>query len=118
MYLYWFASCQHNGLRFLLVNRLPLNESKYNKRITFQKSFVNPLNPVMIKIKGDAILSQISNLLGEHTPSNAVVGRYGGEEFMLLIPETNVSYVERLAEDIRLSCATVAFLSVMKSTSM
>lgn len=118
MYLYWFASCQHNGLRFLLVNRLPLNESKYNKRITFQKSFVNLLNPVMIKIKGDAILSQISNLLREHTPSNAVVGRYGGEEFMLLIPETNVSYVERLAEDIRLSCATVAFLSVMKSTSM
>ncbi|MGN7854355.1 GGDEF domain-containing protein [Exiguobacterium sp. 22311] len=60
--------------------------------------------------QGDAILSQISNLLGEHTPHNGVVGRYGGEEFMLLIPETNVSYVEQLAEDIRFSCATTRFL--------
>ena len=60
--------------------------------------------------QGDAILSQISNLLGEHTPHNGVVGRYGGEEFMLLIPETNVSYVEQLAEDIRASCATTRFI--------
>ena len=59
--------------------------------------------------QGDAILSQISDLLGEHTPQNGVVGRYGGEEFMLLLPETNVSYTIQLAEDIRASCASTRF---------
>ena len=59
--------------------------------------------------QGDKILSQISDLLGEHTPHNGIVGRYGGEEFMLLIPETHISYTDQLAEDIRVSCASTRF---------
>lgn len=56
--------------------------------------------------QGDRILSQISEFLEYYTPVNGMVGRYGGEEFMILIPETNAQYIDKLAEGIRESCAS------------
>ncbi len=38
---------------------------------------------------GDFVLKQISNLMVELVRKQDVVGRYGGEEFVLLLPQTN-----------------------------
>ncbi len=59
--------------------------------------------------QGDKVLSQISELLDYYTPRNGMVGRYGGEEFMILLPETNAQYIEKLAENIRESSASKVF---------
>jgi len=56
--------------------------------------------------QGDKILSQISELLDYYTPQNGIVGRYGGEEFMILLPETDAQYIDKLAEIVRESSAS------------
>lgn len=55
--------------------------------------------------QGDKALAQISQLLHDYTPQNGVIGRYGGEEFMILLPEVNAQYIDHLAENIRESSA-------------
>ena len=58
---------------------------------------------------GDKVLISLAHVLGEHTRNVDVPGRYGGEEFMILLPETDLQKALEVAERIRL--ATVSDLS-------
>ena len=51
--------------------------------------------------KGDEILSKIGELLNRSVRSSDYVGRYGGEEFIILLPETDASSAYKVAEKIR-----------------
>lgn len=55
---------------------------------------------------GDEVLKQVADILREHTRKSDIVGRYGGEEFVLLLPETNIAQARRLAEKLREMLAT------------
>lgn len=50
---------------------------------------------------GDAILRQVAELLTDRTRDSDMVGRYGGDEFLLVMPETNPSEAMALAENLR-----------------
>ncbi|MER2124739.1 MAG: GGDEF domain-containing protein [Exiguobacterium indicum] len=50
--------------------------------------------------RGDHILRQISSLLASYCPPTCVLGRFGGEEFMMLLPEHSLPETRRLAEQI------------------
>ena len=50
---------------------------------------------------GDAILRRVGTLLSEHTRAADVVGRYGGDEFLLVLPETSADEAGLLAEKLR-----------------
>ena len=50
---------------------------------------------------GDSILIQMARLLEEHTRATDVIGRYGGDEFLLLLPETTAAEASVLAENLR-----------------
>lgn len=51
---------------------------------------------------GDAVLVAIATALSEHfSPRGALVCRYGGEEFAVILPETNRTDAARVAEDFR-----------------
>ncbi|HKB28294.1 MAG TPA: diguanylate cyclase [Candidatus Limnocylindrales bacterium] len=50
---------------------------------------------------GDRILRRIADTLRENMRSIDVVGRYGGEEFLLVLPETDVDAAASLAEKLR-----------------
>jgi diguanylate cyclase (GGDEF)-like protein len=52
---------------------------------------------------GDYVLQEIARLLGERVRTTDSAGRWGGEEFMLLIPETESEGTALLAEKLRLS---------------
>ncbi len=39
---------------------------------------------------GDVVLTEIGSILGQSTRKPDVAGRYGGEEFVLVLPETNL----------------------------
>jgi diguanylate cyclase (GGDEF)-like protein/putative nucleotidyltransferase with HDIG domain len=50
---------------------------------------------------GDRVLIELANLLKKETYSGELVGRYGGEEFVILCPETDLQQAAKRAERIR-----------------
>ncbi len=55
---------------------------------------------------GDVVLKEIGRRLRASVRAVDYVGRYGGDEFMLILPETDADEVMRVAERIRLALAT------------
>ncbi len=50
---------------------------------------------------GDSVLSQVAAVLRGQVREGEVVARFGGEEFVVLLPETELAEAERIAEQIR-----------------
>lgn len=51
---------------------------------------------------GDKVIIAIANILLENTRKNDIVCRYGGEEYMILLPETDMTRCVEIAEKIRI----------------
>ena len=60
-----------------------------------------PINDTHGHNSGDAVLRQVANLVSDHIRSSDLLGRYGGEEFMLILPETGPEEAVALAEQLR-----------------
>ncbi|MCA6215048.1 GGDEF domain-containing protein [Ideonella sp. B7] len=58
---------------------------------------------------GDQVLSQLGQVLSSQVRACDLVGRWGGEEFLLLAPATLLEEARELAERIRQAVATTAF---------
>jgi diguanylate cyclase (GGDEF)-like protein len=58
---------------------------------------------------GDLTLQQIAGILREAVRGSDTVFRYGGEEFLVLLPETNLEGAVALAEKIRATAASRPF---------
>ncbi|NTV52298.1 MAG: diguanylate cyclase [Candidatus Firestonebacteria bacterium] len=58
---------------------------------------------------GDLLLKELAALLKESVRETDLVARFGGEEFVLLLPETPVSLAFKLADNIRLRIKNHAF---------
>ncbi len=54
---------------------------------------------------GDAVLRAVGAVLRETTRQGDVVGRFGGEEFVLLLPDTDAEQAAMVAERVRLGVA-------------
>ena len=52
-------------------------------------------------LAGDALLKQVAQVLSEGLRGTDWIGRYGGEEFLLVLPETDLAGAAGLAEKIR-----------------
>jgi len=50
---------------------------------------------------GDKVLAAIAEVLRNHTRSSDIIGRYGGEEFVVLFPHTKLEDAYRVSERIR-----------------
>ena len=51
---------------------------------------------------GDAVLREVASVFRENTRASDIVGRYGGEEFVIVLPETTADDATAVAEKIRL----------------
>jgi len=60
-----------------------------------------PINDTFGHNSGDAVLRQISGLVADSIRASDTFGRYGGEEFMLILPETTPEDAVGLAEELR-----------------
>ncbi len=60
-------------------------------------------------VVGDHILIEFTRELKRHLNRSATVFRWGGEEFIILLPRTTLTQARRLAESIRSSIAEHAF---------
>jgi len=58
---------------------------------------------------GDAVLRQMAKLLGDCTRRGDTVARFGGEEFLLILPETPAAGALHLAENIRATVEETVF---------
>lgn len=55
-------------------------------------------------LTGDRVLERFSNLLHRNLPESALAGRYGGEEFIAILPNSSDDEAVRVAERVRTAC--------------
>ncbi|HEX5040348.1 MAG TPA: diguanylate cyclase [Candidatus Limnocylindria bacterium] len=60
-----------------------------------------PINDTFGHNSGDAVLRQIAGIVADSIRASDTFGRYGGEEFMLILPETTPEDAVGLAEELR-----------------
>ncbi len=54
---------------------------------------------------GDAVLRNLSNLLRTSLRKTDLIGRYGGEEFLIILPDADLKHAEKIINDIRIAFA-------------
>src|SRR5262249_35756227 len=69
------------------------------------------VNDSMGHFEGDLVLARVGRLLEQKSRQSNVVARYGGDEFIVLMPETGADQAEVLAERLRQWLASDPMLS-------
>jgi len=86
----------------------------YNAEFSRSKRYLNPLTIIFIDIDhfkkindtyghdvGDEVLKKFANLISSNSREFDVFARWGGEEFILMLPQTNINDGYKLAQKIR-----------------
>ncbi|WP_022940936.1 transporter substrate-binding domain-containing diguanylate cyclase [Psychromonas hadalis] len=66
---------------------------------------------------GDEMLVQFSLLITDNVRNSDVIGRWGGEEFLIICPETNLQEASILAEKLREQVQQTIFLNIGRKTA-
>lgn len=63
--------------------------------------FFKKINDTYGHIAGDKVLSNLTEICKEILRKNDIIGRYGGEEFLVILPETDIKAAGIVAEKLR-----------------
>jgi diguanylate cyclase (GGDEF)-like protein len=74
------------------------------------------VNDSLGHLEGDLVLARVGRLLEQKCRQSNVVARYGGDEFIILMPETGIEHAQVLAERLRLWLATDPMLEEHRIT--
>jgi diguanylate cyclase (GGDEF)-like protein len=111
----------HNRLYLDKVLLQSISQSKRYKTtfslIIIDIDLFKQVNDKFGHIIGDKLLKQFSFLLSDNIRSSDVVGRWGGEEFLIVCPETNLQEALILAEKLREIIYQAIFINVGKKTA-
>jgi len=96
-----------------LYNRRYLNEV-FKSKLEYAHRKSTPFSVIMLDIdlfkqfndtyghaQGDKLLAILGNLLRKQTRASDIACRYGGEEFLILLPDTPLEIAYRRAEEVR-----------------
>jgi diguanylate cyclase (GGDEF)-like protein len=60
-------------------------------------------------LAGSWTLQKVAQLLSEHAPPGALLARYGGDEFVVILPGANLARAAQTADDLRLAISGSTF---------
>jgi diguanylate cyclase (GGDEF)-like protein/PAS domain S-box-containing protein len=63
--------------------------------------YLKTMNDTYGHLAGDVAIKTVSETLGSMLRASDILGRYGGDEFLIILPETTLAGAEELAERIR-----------------
>ena len=69
------------------------------------------INDTLGHLEGDLVLARVGRILEQKSRHSNIVARYGGDEFVILMPETGVEQAQILSERLRLWIATDPMLN-------
>lgn len=64
---------------------------------------------------GDLVIKSIATLLRQRLRKSDLIGRYGGEEFLAVLPECDIEFARQILEDIRTRFAALQFSNAGES---
>ncbi|MEI6027605.1 MAG: diguanylate cyclase [Betaproteobacteria bacterium] len=82
--------------------RLRRNPSLHCSVLALDLDHFKHVNDTWGHAAGDAVLKDVVRVVSGHTRAGDVFGRTGGEEFMVLLPDTAIDEAEALSERLRL----------------
>lgn len=85
--------------------------------IMFDLDHFKQINDTYGHATGDAVLLAISGLVSDQIRAHDIFARWGGEEFMVLVPSSNEAQAQALAEKLRYLCEMHDFGSGLKVTA-
>lgn len=91
------------GLQHILTREMS-ETRRYNRPLSslmIDLDHFKAINDLHGHVAGDTALQQVATVLTEHVRGSDVVFRYGGEEFLVLLPQTDLEGAISLAEKIR-----------------
>jgi diguanylate cyclase (GGDEF)-like protein len=71
--------------------------------------FVKKINDTYGHQQGDAVLVASAGLLRNQLRQYDIAARFGGEEFVLLFPNTNLAQAAQVAERLRIAASNLSF---------
>ena len=66
---------------------------------------------------GDSVLVEFANLLKSSIRAEDVIGRWGGEEFLIILPHTDINQAMQLAEKLRILVENYIFTTIKHKTA-
>ncbi len=107
-----FESATYESLTGLLRREAILEQvekeleraQRYGRPLTLAMAdldYFKEVNDRFGHLTGDSLLKAISTVASEGLRSTDLIGRYGGEEFLVLLPETDIAGAASVAEKIR-----------------
>lgn len=95
-----------------LLEREWRRASRYDRPLSVgmvDLDFFKQVNDRFGHLTGDAILNRVAQVMASTLRAADAVGRYGGEEFLLVLPETDLDGAQSVADKVRKAVAQIPF---------
>ncbi|MDD2620743.1 MAG: GGDEF domain-containing protein [Syntrophomonadaceae bacterium] len=93
----------HNHLYSCLKQEIYKAEryKRFLSLIMIDSDYFKQVNDTYGHPTGDLVLKQFVNILRSNTRTSDIIGRYGGDEFLIVCPETNLENTVSITEKLR-----------------
>jgi diguanylate cyclase (GGDEF)-like protein len=98
-----------HGLSEYIEQYFPVDSARLVSMVIVDIDHFKKINDSLGHDGGDLVLKRVTELIKSHTRQSDQVARWGGEEFVLVLPDTRVDDAFRIAEEMRALIATTNF---------